>query len=407
VSTETLPATGTQPATVPPSAAPAGTQEWSRPALSPVEMISISTLHPPTRSPRTEGEDPEHARVLADSGADLPPITVHRASMRVIDGMHRLRAAALRGEIDIPVRFFEGPEEEAYVLSVAENTRHGRPLSGAERAAAALHILRSHPQWSNRAVSAVAGISPKTVAALRSNDGTIPESGTRLGRDGRIRPLDASSGRLRAGELIAANPNASLRQVAKASGVSTGTVRDVRDRLRRGEDPVPFRQQGGTSSGKKPSREDERGDLLRWQGEPEAKPPAATPLRPAERRSAELGSARVHPPQAHGAGRSRLVDTLSRDPSLRYSEEGRHLLRLLATHMVPEHRREALARCVPQHCAQAVSIAARECADAWAQLAEELNHAARRAHRAESDGCATGASPQSHTDATTDLRKAG
>ncbi|MEU9072184.1 ParB/RepB/Spo0J family partition protein [Streptomyces sp. NPDC048109] len=429
MSTETLPTAGTEPSTAPPPAAPAGTEEWSRPTLSPVEMISISTLRPPAHSPRAEGEDPEHARILADSDADLPPIIVHRASMRVIDGMHRLRAASLRQEIDIPVRFFEGPEEEAYILGVAENTRHGRPLSSTERTAAALRILRSHPLWSNRAISAVAGISPKTVATLRSADGAIPEAGARLGRDGRVRPLDASSGRRRAGELIAANPNASLRQIAEAAGISTGTVRDVRDRLRRGEDPVPFRPRPGIPRTKKHTLEKENGNLLKWQSTRESEPRRATPLRsadvrlaerpsepaelrPAQQRSgvrwpAEQDPASAHANPAHGVGRSRLIDTLSRDPSLRYSEEGRHLLRLLATHMVPEHRREELARRVPPHCAQAVSIAARECAAAWARFAEELDHAARVAHRTDSNRCVTETPPQSHTDSTTNLRRTG
>src|SRR2546421_3267487 len=59
----------------------------------------------PADSPRLNGEDAEHIRVLAAVEAKLPPILVHRASMRVIDGMHRLGAARLRNEETIDVQF--------------------------------------------------------------------------------------------------------------------------------------------------------------------------------------------------------------------------------------------------------------------------------------------------------------
>ena len=48
------------------------------------------------RSPRQAGENLEHIRVLADAADELPPIIVRRTDMRVVDGMHRLRAARLR-----------------------------------------------------------------------------------------------------------------------------------------------------------------------------------------------------------------------------------------------------------------------------------------------------------------------
>jgi len=56
-------------------------------------------------SPRRAGENPEHAQSLAEVNAELPPIVVHRATLRVIDGMHRLRAARLRGQEEIAVHF--------------------------------------------------------------------------------------------------------------------------------------------------------------------------------------------------------------------------------------------------------------------------------------------------------------
>ena len=54
-------------------------------------------------SPRLAGENLEHVQLLAVVQG-LPPILVHRSTMRVIDGMHRLRAAKLRGDETIAVR---------------------------------------------------------------------------------------------------------------------------------------------------------------------------------------------------------------------------------------------------------------------------------------------------------------
>jgi ParB-like chromosome segregation protein Spo0J len=320
-------------------------------------MIATGALHPPTRSPRTEGENADHAQVLADSGGVLPPITVHRATMRVVDGMHRLRAATLRGEIDIPVRFYEGPEEDAFVFGVAENTTHGRPLSASDRSAAASRILLSHPQWSDRVIAGVAGISTKAVSSIRRQSAELPQPEARVGRDGRVRPVDGALGRLRASELITSKPEASLREVAKEAGVSPGTVRDVRDRLRRGENPVPAKQRPQPVP-----------------AHPAAASPPATNVTSAHPRVERRAPAPV-------MDRTRILSSLVKDPSLRYSVDGRTLLRLLATHMIPGRQRDALALAVPQHCAGTVSAAARECAAAWVQLAEHLENSTRTADR--------------------------
>jgi hypothetical protein len=54
--------------------------------------------------------------------------------------------------------------------------------------------------------------------------------------------LDGAAGRRRATELLALRPDATLRQVAREAGISLSTARDVRQRLRRKENPIPSRQ---------------------------------------------------------------------------------------------------------------------------------------------------------------------
>ncbi|MFG1608563.1 ParB/RepB/Spo0J family partition protein [Actinoplanes sp. NPDC049265] len=291
-------------------------------------------------SPRSGGENEAHIRMLAESETELPPILVHRPTGRVIDGMHRLRAARLRGLRHIPARFFDGTESEAFVLAVRSNVTHGLPLSTADRRQAARRILASHPQWSDRAVAEVAGLSAKSVAALRPALPVVTdEPVARLGRDGRARPLSTVEARERAGRLLLDNPDASLREVARRTGISPGTVRDVRRRLKQGEDPVPARQRAGA-------------------GEP-------TP---------------EYVPRTGGASSVRNVvdelsvslDFLAADPALRYSDSGRVLLRLLGAHLTLGRRRTDLTAAVPTHCRPALARAARACAHLLTTLADGL-----------------------------------
>ncbi|MER7395011.1 ParB/RepB/Spo0J family partition protein [Streptomyces sp. NPDC000151] len=318
-----------------------------RPGSATVESVPIDRLKP-SDSPRGGSCDESHVRALADSGREFEAIVVHRPTMRVIDGMHRLRAARLRGHHAIAVRFFDGSEADAYVLSVQLNVRHGLPLSRAERRAAAERILRTHPHWSDRAIAERTGLSGKTVGKLRGcASAEIPQPHTRVGRDGTVRPVSSLDGRLRAAGLIAADPTASLRELARRSGLSTATVRDVRDRLRRGEDPVPG---GGRGSG---------GPLARTNA------PAGPSLRLDAGSGTGEGEERPDPVAT-------AVRKLVKDPSLKGSEPGRQLLRaLLATELTP-HQWRRIAAALPGHCAPLVRTVAAQRAAEWNALADAV-----------------------------------
>jgi ParB-like chromosome segregation protein Spo0J len=193
----------------------------------------------PADSPRLRGEDRAHIGRLAETDQVLPPILVHRQTMRVIDGMHRLRAAVLKGRDRIDVEFFDGSDHEAFVRAVEANVTHGLPLSLRERKAAAARILAGRPDMSDRSIASITGLSAKTLAAIRDRSGAqIPHLNRRLGSDGRLRPLDATEARRRAARLLTDNPGAPLRQIAGATGISLGTASDVRRRLHSGQDPA-------------------------------------------------------------------------------------------------------------------------------------------------------------------------
>jgi hypothetical protein len=217
----------------------------------PVVKVRVDSLLA-ADSPRLSGEDLAHIRVLADAGDPLPPIIVHRQSMRVIDGMHRVGAARLRGELTVDARLVDGDEASSFVLAVEANVLHGLPLSAADRKAAAARIISCYPQWSDRLIASVTGIAAKTAAAIRrcpTGDGQHLDArdggqhaDARIGRDGRVRPLDSAERRSKASKLMAGNPSASLREIARQAGISPETARQVRARLRTGQDPAPGRQ---------------------------------------------------------------------------------------------------------------------------------------------------------------------
>ncbi|WET80947.1 helix-turn-helix domain-containing protein [Amycolatopsis sp. QT-25] len=304
----------------------------------PVVEIELSRLSTAC-SPRTSGEDPDHVETLLSAEWELPPILVHRPTMRVVDGLHRLKAARVRGDTKIRARFVDGAESDAFVLAVEANIRHGLPLSLADRKRAAVQIIGTHPQWSDRRVASATGISAGTVADLRRRGG---EGGgeTRVGRDGRIRPVDGSERRKLAAELIRNDPGLSLRQVAKKVGISPETVRDVRARLERGESPTP---DGTRKLRAKPHP-------LRW---PE-------------------------PDFESTVDRERLavLERLKADPALRLSEVGRLLLRMLSLHSIDGQEWERILHGVPPHLYGVIAGFAKDHARVWSEFAGRLENQA-------------------------------
>ncbi|WP_236808708.1 ParB/RepB/Spo0J family partition protein [Amycolatopsis albispora] len=301
----------------------------------------------PSDSPRLDGENREHAKVLAESEAMQVPVLVHRATMRVIDGMHRVHAASLRGDETILARFFDGTAADAFVLGVKANITHGLPLSLADRRAAAMRIIASHPQWSDRMIATTTGLAAKTVSMIRRcAGGDGPALSVRIGRDGRARPVNCADGRLRASVLLREQPTASLRRIATEAGISLSTVRDVRERLIRGEHPVPPRQRRKALS------------------ESDDRPGRAQP---------EVAAAARKLCAEKGEGQESLLLRLKQDPSLRFSETGRTLIRLLSLHAVGEQERKQLLDAVPQHCRNIVAELAHACAESWQEFASWLD----------------------------------
>ncbi|CAL9677285.1 Transcriptional regulator NovG [Streptomyces sp. enrichment culture] len=309
--------------------------------LSEITQVPISRITV-VGSLRTVGEDPRHINALAEVCSELPPIVIHRKTMTVIDGVHRLRAVENSGATHISAVLFNGDEREAFVLAVKLNSNHGLPLSLADRKAAARHMLADFPEWSNRRLAGVVGLSDKTIAALRRRSGAeLPHpTAVRLGRDGVAYPLAAGEGRSRALTYLAAHPDASAQEVARAAHISLTTAKDARKRAR-------AVQEGPQAA------------------EPDAGPvPEAAAGRPAI-----VKRPRPHPVCADP---SRAVRRLRADPSLRFTEVGRKLLRTLDPSAPQPHDWAAMANSLPIHCAPLIAELARHHAESWRLLAESL-----------------------------------
>lgn len=313
--------------------------EMMETALSAVEVASVSMLPIAALlnddSPRLAGTNPEHVRALAQVEQPMPPIVVHRPTMRVIDGAHRLKAARLRNESHIATKFFEGDLHMAFMLAVVFNVEHGLPLTLSDRSAAAERMLCANPLLSDRTIASTVGLSAVTIASIRqrSADQSI-QSNVRLGMDGKVRPLSSAEGRRKASTLIGKNPSMPLREVARRSGIALATASDVRKRVLRGDDPVPLRHQDEKQRRREPGRRPGRV---------------------------------IGPPE-----RAAIIQVLVRDPTLRYTDAGRTALSWLSPHALGIERGQQFISVLPSHCLERLAEVARGCADEWRALADKL-----------------------------------
>lgn len=326
----------------------------------PVVSVPVSSLVPGFHL-RQDGTDANHVRLLADvaGSVKLPSILVQKRNSRIIDGLHRLEVAKLRGEWNISARIVDCTDEEALVLAVKSNTLHGLPLTRADRISSAKRILAAHADWSDRSVAGITGLSAKAIASIRnSTAGETQFNGKRLGRDGKRRPVTSGEGRRRAAEYITAHPGASLREVARETGVSLGTVHDVRERLRSGADHAP--QAPARPAGP-------AGDRIRPASD---RPAAATAAsRPVPVRAIHPGTgARTAPRLAWPTISAKLAD----DPALRYTEGGRAFLRWMAAHSMQADEWREFIDAIPRHWLEDVGRIAASMSEEWRQFAERL-----------------------------------
>jgi hypothetical protein len=193
-----------------------------------LDWIALDALRPGS-AVRVGPINEAHVDMLAQLDGNWPPVLVCRADNTIVDGHYRYLAAQRLGHRRIACVYFDGGRDDAFIEALRCNSGHGLPLSSQERRRAALEVIRVHPDWSDRRVSTLCGVSPQTIGRIRA-DRTIedrqPEA--RHGRDGRRRPVDARSARVQIADVIQSHPEASLREIAQLVGCSPETARRVR-----------------------------------------------------------------------------------------------------------------------------------------------------------------------------------
>ncbi len=240
------------------------------------------------------------------------------------------------------------------MLAVRLNIAHGLPLTRAERTAAAVRIIRCHPQWSDRMIAITVGLSPRTVAKARHRStAQSMQSSTRLGKDGRMRPINHAAGRLKVAALLADNPTLPIRAIAQQAGVSCSTVHNVRQRLRAGQHPTPDHHQ---DSNHRPH--------------------------PRETDAYPHHDTAHHRPPATAGDIPVLLATLKKDSSPQAGDITLSLLRCLEKYRIEMPWANKIIGMVSPRWASAVAQLAREYARVWTHIAAQLEQRAAQAARA-------------------------
>jgi hypothetical protein len=296
---------------------------------TPIEQVALESLRG-GNSPRLDKHSKEHvAQWRAD--VEVPPIIVHRSTMQIIDGARRAAAAQRQHQETIAVRFFEGSQDAAFVLAVVSNdVTHGVPLSLQERKAAAKRILGMYPDWSDRMIASISGLTHPTIARIRQtlSTGKAFQLRRRLSRDGKRRP---------------AAPKDPGRGAHMQT--STGSVAGAAPRI----GPIEPSAEAMCS--------------VRGRGAS-----AITPSLPATCGSVpDPGIARAYV----------ALQRLSADPAL-HTDTGRALIRLLRQSLQLHTKVVALSASAPEHCRDTLADAALAIGDAWARVARELRKQSQR-----------------------------
>jgi hypothetical protein len=147
----------------------------------------------------------EYAEAMA-GGATFPPLSVFHdgAAYWLVDGFHRLRAAALNELEQFACEVTRGTLEAARWHVLATNAAHGKRRTNADKRRCVGLAFDMRPDLSDGAIAAHVGVSQPFVSKLRKERATQNGYGTapRVGLDGRTIDTSKIGGRRRvAGEV--------------------------------------------------------------------------------------------------------------------------------------------------------------------------------------------------------------
>lgn len=148
----------------------------------------------------------------------FPPVVLNQTENGYVcvDGAHRIAAAMKAGRETVEAKVVTLSDADAKVEAACANMANGLPLSASERKKAIARLIELRPVWTDAAIAKVMGIHRNTVARVRKELGV----GNRTERT--VEAVEAAR---------AANPDASVRDIAKAVGVSAGAVAQLPRRV--------------------------------------------------------------------------------------------------------------------------------------------------------------------------------
>jgi hypothetical protein len=132
-------------------------------------------------------------------GEDLTPIIIKRLGERlfVVDGHHRVGAYAAVGKRTVPVQFFDGSLEQAYLKSLDLNIRDKLPIVREDKFEAAFRLVKykiRHADWmtweniKDRAVVSVRLVYKMQATLLEKPEAFAWSWGRRYAETGRRTP---------------------------------------------------------------------------------------------------------------------------------------------------------------------------------------------------------------------------
>ena len=131
----------------------------------------------------------------------LPPVIVYHLPgdgvYLLADGFHRVEAARRLGFEEIPAEVREGTRDDAEEYALTANVGHGRTLTRAERRRAIARMVRLHPEQSDAWIARDMGVSSNTVRLVREElEATSQIAGfdRLVGADGKERPREIEQG---------------------------------------------------------------------------------------------------------------------------------------------------------------------------------------------------------------------
>lgn len=181
-----------------------------------------------------EALDDDHVERLAEVLDRCPPIVVSTDG-HIVDGEHRVEAARRRGIGRLAAVVLSGDADAEIVEAIRSNTRHGLPLTRAERRKGAAAVLAARPDLSDRAVARICGVARTVVASVREDDrrsrGQNSHLNGRTGADGKTYGRLPDGWRRHLEALLRIRPEASVRELASLTGASVGAVQRYRPDL--------------------------------------------------------------------------------------------------------------------------------------------------------------------------------